>query len=198
MSTGGGNGSAGRCDDLGMTNVSRTRAAVTAVAMTMLVGSLVGAPAAFAVPSGFPDVDSQPTVDPADYYVAGAHPSLSGWTFSTASGLKCQDSLIAEMGVFCQGTARGSATAQYVSASVSNAGRVSQADTGLAGDYPLLPAGMRLATDNGVTCAALADDTLACRSVIPASWGPDVQNPPGKVYGEHGFVIPAAGAPTTF
>lgn len=154
--------------------------------MTMLVGSLVSAPAALAVPSWFPDVDSQPTVDPADYYVAGAHPSLSGRTFSTASGLKCQ------------GTPRGSATAQYVSASVSNAGRVSQADTGLAGAYPLLPAGMRLPTDNGVTCAAVADDTLACRSVIPASWGPDVQNPPGKFYGEHGFVIPAAGTPTTF
>ena len=101
--------------------------------------------------------------------------------------------------MFCQTAALDSGPAQDLSASVSNAGQVSQTGTHLdVGDYPLLPTGIRLATDSGVTPAVLADDALACRSTTPASWGPDVPNPSGKVYGEHGFVIPAAATPTTF
>lgn len=59
--------------------------------------------------------------------------------------------------------------------------------------FPLLPTGSSIATDNGVTCAALTDESLACRAVIPASWGPNAQNPPDRVYGEHGFVLAPRG-----
>ena len=62
------------------------RRVVTAVAATMLAGSLVGAPAAWSAPAGFPDVDSSPSVDPARYYVQGSHPSNSGWTSALLPG----------------------------------------------------------------------------------------------------------------
>ena len=64
--------------------------------------------------------------------------------------------------------------------------------------FPLLPTGSSIATDNGVTCAALTDESLACRATIPASWGPDVKNPPDRLYGEHDFVLAPTGTSTTF
>lgn len=53
------------------------------IAATAVSATGLSIPVANAQPAGFPDVDSFPAVDPADYRVDGAHPSLSGWMFRT-------------------------------------------------------------------------------------------------------------------
>lgn len=176
------------------------RSQTVSIAAIAVGAALALAPIAAAAPAGFPDVESYPTVDAAGYVVRGAHPSSSGWGFTTASGWVCEDSLIAEIGVLCRVPATGpDATRTIASASVSSAGQIGQ-DTTSVGDetFPLLPTGSSIATDNGVTCAALSDESLACRATIPASWGPDVENPPDRVYGEHGFVLAPTGTSMTF
>lgn len=60
-----------------------------------------------AAPADFPDLDTFPEVDPARYEVAGAHPSMSGWVFITPGGLRCQNSLIPDLGVSCQEVTSG-------------------------------------------------------------------------------------------
>ena len=181
--------------------IARRSLTASMTALFAIGGALALTPVASSAPAGFPDVDSFPRVDPtAGYEVRGAHPSGSGWGFTTASGWVCEDSLIAELGVLCRVPASGpEAKGIVASASVSSAGRIGE-DTTDVGDetFPLLPTGSSIATDNGVTCAALTDESLACRAVIPASWGPNVQNPPDRVYGEHGFVLAPRGASTTF
>jgi hypothetical protein len=158
------------------------------IAAAPVLAALSWVAPAGAAPADFPDVSAYPAVDPAPYYVQGSHPSLSGWTFRTPGGLRCQDNLIAEIGVFCTGAGDDGA---YRSAAVSltRAGTVTQVDDGAPdGAYPLLPTGSRIATTNGVACAVLTDDTLACLAVKPDSWT-DTPDPPDRHYGEHGFVI---------
>jgi hypothetical protein len=149
---------------------------------------LVCAGSAGATPDGFPDVDAYPAVDPADYKVFGARPSTSGWLFSTPAGLRCQASLIAELGVSCQDLT-----------TVAGVSLTKAAEFGVPDDAAeprpsrLLPVGFKIAADNGVVCAVVDDETLACRASKPDSWAADTPDPPDRHYGEHGFVVGAAG-----
>jgi hypothetical protein len=162
------------------------------LAVALTVAPLSSAFTATAAPPAFPGLDAYPAVDPGPYKVLGARPSTSGWVFSTPSGLRCQSSLIAELGVFCTGPVPGTTgAADYVAASVTSPGVLTQSDVGdVAGDpFPLLPTGMKIAAGNGVECAVISDDGLACLAKKPDSWSPDTPDPPDRVYGEHGFVV---------
>nr|WP_231643478.1 hypothetical protein [Mycolicibacterium baixiangningiae] len=163
----------------------------------LIVGTLNSASTATAVPSAFPDLDTYPSVDASPYQVFGAHPSTSGWVFSTPSGLRCQASLIADLGVFCTGPVPGTrGDVDYVAASLTRPGVLTRSDIGdLAGDpFPLLPTGAKIAAGNGVECAVISDDGLACLAKKPDSWSPDTPAPPDREYGEHGFVVRAQGS----
>lgn len=146
---------------------------------------LIGAGTAGASPPGFPDLDSYPAVDSAQYQVMRGHPSTSGWAFRTPAGLRCQSSLIAELGVFCRGPEMS------VSASLTRPAELSGPEAGAdeTVPYPLLPTGFRIDTGNGVVCAVPDEATLACRAAIPESWPADNPDPPDRQYGEHGFVV---------
>jgi hypothetical protein len=152
---------------------------------------LAAAGRAHASPPGFPDVDAFPAVDPANYEVMGSHPSASGWTFSTPAGLRCRDSLIPDLGVFCQGPAASTGSGMTtVSVSLTKEGEFGQTETDLGqGTYPLLPAGLKIAAGNGVVCAVPSEEVLVCRAAKPDSWPADTPDPPDRHYGEHGFVI---------
>ncbi|MFD6197519.1 hypothetical protein ACFWE3_12535 [Mycobacteriaceae bacterium NPDC060252] len=152
---------------------------------------LVVAPAANAQPPKFPDVDSYPAVDLDEYRVIGAHPSMSGWVFSTPGGLRCQSSMIADLGVSCTGQIAGTGGGMNsVTVSLAKPGLIARYDqTPDNHRYPLLPAGSKIAPGNGVVCAVLAEDALACRAKKPDSWAKDTPDPPDRHYGEHGFVV---------
>lgn len=152
---------------------------------------LAAAGEAYASPPGFPDVDAFPAVDPANYEVTGAHPSASGWAFSTPAGLRCEESLIPDLGVSCQGPAAATGSGMTtVSVSLTTPGRFGQTDTDLGQrNYPLLPVGSKIAPGNGVVCAVPSEDVLVCRAAKPDSWPADTPDPPDRHYGEHGFVI---------
>ncbi|BBX70218.1 hypothetical protein [Mycolicibacterium psychrotolerans] len=166
------------------------------VPLVVAAGLLAGAAPAGAAPPEFPDVDAYPAVDPTAYQVFGAHPSMSGWVFSTPAGLRCQDSLIPDLGIFCRGPLPGSSSGiSTASVSLTHAGEFGYDDVGSdVGPSPLLPTGSRFAAGNGVVCAVPAADTLACRAAKPDSWPADTPDPPDRRYGEHGFVISPAGS----
>nr|WP_041781931.1 hypothetical protein [Mycolicibacterium chubuense] len=174
------------------------RALVMPVLLPVVAASslIAGAGVAHAAPPGFPDVDAFSAVDPSGYQLMGAHPSMSGWVFSTPAGLRCQDSLIPDLGVFCQGPIAGSAPGTtMVSVSLTTEGAFSRSDLDPgAGSYPLLPTGAKLAAGNGVVCAVPTADTLACRAGKPDSWAADTPDPPDRHYGEHGFVVSPSGS----
>lgn len=153
-------------------------------------------PAANAQPAEFPDVDAFQAVDPADYQVMGAHPSLSGWMFSTPGGLVCRDSLIPDLGVACDGPDVGAEPGMNaVAVSLTNAGRIQMFEQPPEDHLPpVLPAGTKIDTGNGVVCAVPADDALACRAKKPDSWPQDTPDPPDRHYGEHGFVVQPSGS----
>ncbi|TDZ46318.1 hypothetical protein CCUG63695_01132 [Mycobacteroides franklinii] len=153
--------------------------------------ALVAAPAANAQPPKFPDVDSYPAADLAEYQVIGAHPSMSGWVFSTPSGLRCQSNMIADLGVSCTGPIVGAGVGMNsVVVSLTKPGLIAQYEQSPDDHtYPLLPTGSKIAPGNGTVCAVLADDALACRAKKPDSWPADTQDPPDRHYGEHGFVV---------
>ena len=161
----------------------------------VVAGLLAGAAPVGASPPGFPDVDAFPAVDPAAYQIFGAHPSMSGWVFRTPAGLRCQDSLIPDLGIFCRGPlADSSSGVSMASVSLTHAGELGYDDVGSDdGSYPLLPTGSRFAAGNGVVCAVPAADTLACRAAKPDSWPADTPDPPDRHYGEHGFVVAPTG-----
>jgi hypothetical protein len=163
--------------------------------MTLTAGALVTAAAAGAAPPDFPDVDTYPAVDAGVYQVLGAHPSTSGWAFSTPAGLRCQNSMIPELGVFCQGPASGApARVTTVGASLTTPGEFGAYDGAMdMAAAPLLATGSKFAAGNGVVCAVPDDSTLACRAGRPASWTADTPDPPDRHYGEHGFVVGPAG-----
>lgn len=170
----------------------KSAATCAAIAASALV---LGSPLATAIPPEFPDVDSYPAVDLTPYRVQGAHPSTSGWVFQTPGGLRCRDSLIADLGVFCQGpVALASDGENAVATSLTTPAQLirSDLDPTLA-PVPLLPTGTKIAADNGVVCAVLTEDSLACRATKPVSWPADTPDPPDRHYGEHGFVISPAG-----
>ncbi|WP_166548276.1 MULTISPECIES: hypothetical protein [unclassified Mycobacteroides] len=157
----------------------------------------VAAPAANAQPANFPDVDSYPAVDVGEYRVIGAHPSMSGWVFSTPGGLTCWDAMIAEIGVSCSGALPGARPdMNTVSVALTGNGTIRRDDPhpGGVNEYPLLPTGSKIAPGNGVVCAVLADDALACRAKKPDSWPKDTPDPPDRHYGEHGFVVQPSGS----
>lgn len=162
----------------------------------VLAGLLAGAVPAAAAPEGFPDVDALPAVDPGPYQVFGAHPSTSGWLFSTPAGLRCQDSLIPDLGIFCRGPLPGAPSGiTMASVSLTREGEFGRDDTGSdEASYPLLPTGSRFAAGNGVVCAVPTVDTLACRAAKPDSWPAETPDPPDRHYGEHGFVIAPTGS----
>jgi len=160
------------------------------VPLLVFAGLMVAAgPAHAAPPADFPDLDVYPAVDPAPYQVFGAHPSTSGWMFRTPAGLRCQDSLIPDLGIYCSTPGPEGSMA---SVSLTHEGVVGPADTGTGADSqpaPILPVGMRFAAGNGVVCAAPTIDTFACRAAKPDSWPADTVDPPDRHYGEHGFVL---------
>ena len=121
----------------------------------------------------------------------GAHPSGSGWAFSTPAGLQCENSLIPDLGIFCRGPAAGAGSeVTTVAVSLMKEGEFGQTDTHPGeGAYPLLPAGSKIAAGNGVVCAVPSEEMLACRAAKPDSWPADTPDPPDRHYGEHGFVI---------
>lgn len=154
--------------------------------------TLCGAPAASAFPAEFPELDAYEAVDPSTYQVLGARPSTSGWGFSTPSGLQCRNSLIAELGVSCSATIPGIPDGvDSASVSLTQPGVLTRTDTAGPGDdsFPLLPTGWKIAAGNGVECAVINDDALACLARKPDSWAPDTPDPPDRHYGEHGFVV---------
>lgn len=166
----------------------------TAAFLTALVaGPLLCAGPAVAAPADFPDVDAHPAVDPATYEVFGAHPSTSGWVFSTQAGLLCRNSLIPDLGVYCMVPTSDEASGwRAVAVSLTIPGEFLASDDGPgagADAFPLLPTGSKIAAGNGVVCAALDDATLACRAATPDSWSADTPDPPDRHYGEHGFVL---------
>ncbi|OHT81603.1 hypothetical protein [Mycobacteroides saopaulense] len=158
--------------------------------------ALLTAPAANAQPPKFPDVDSYPAADLGEYRVIGAHPSMSGWVFSTPGGLACQSNMIADLGVSCTGRIVGAGEGMNtVAVSLTKPGLIAQYEqTPDDHPYPLLPTGTKLAPGNGVVCAVIADDALACRAQKPASWPQDTPDPPDRHYGEHGFVVQPSGS----
>lgn len=155
-----------------------------------LLATGLAAPVANAQPPGFPDVDSYPAVDANEYKVIGAHPSGSGWSFSTPAGMLCQDSLIPDLGVFCRGPEAS------VGVSLTKLGQFGKPEVGSddTTTYPLLSTGMKIDAGNGVVCAVIADDALACRAKKPDSWAADTPDPPDRHYGEHGFVMRPSGS----
>jgi len=166
------------------------------LAATVVSVTALSIPAANAEPAGFPEVDAFPAVDPTDYRVDGAHPSLSGWMFRTPGGLVCRDSLIPDLGIACDGPVVGAAPGtNLVAVSLTNAGRI-QAVEPSPEDHlpPLVPTGSKFDAGNGVVCAVLADDAFACRAQKPDSWPKDTPDPPDRHYGEHGFVIQPSGS----
>ncbi|EHB97289.1 hypothetical protein MAB47J26_21323 [Mycobacteroides abscessus 47J26] len=161
-----------------------------------VLAALAVVPVANAQPPKFPDVDSYPAVDIAEYQVIGAHPSMSGWVFSTPGGLRCQSNMIADLGVSCTGPIVGAATdMNSVAVSLTKPGLIARYEQSPDDhSYPLLPTGSKIAPGNGVVCAVLADDALACRAKKPDSWPKDTQDPPDRHYGEHGFVVQPSGS----
>ena len=160
--------------------------------ITLFLAALAASPllcagTAAAAPDDFPDVDAYAAVDPADYQYFGAHPSMSGWVFSTPAGLWCQDSLIAELGVSCQSPTTIAGVSLTHPAQFSDPG-----DSPQPPPARLLPVGSKIAADNGVVCAVVDDETLACRASKPDSWNADTPDQPDRHYGEHGFVVGAA------
>ena len=148
-----------------------------------------------AAPADFPDLDSYPAVDPAGYEVAGAHPSMSGWVFRTPGGLRCQNSLIPDLGVSCQGPAPDGRPVDIIAGvTLTKPGFVVDTDGELGeASVSLLPVGSKFSAGNGVVCAALDDMTLACQAAKPDSWPADTPDPPDRHYGEHGFVVGPTG-----
>lgn len=176
------------------------RCSRTAVLAAVTFATLCGADPAAAAPPAFPDLAPYPAVDPILYQVLGGHPSSSGWAFKTASGLRCQDSLIPDLGIVCVGPIPGVPPGtDQAAVSLADEGTLSQADpnadSGPDGSfYPLLPTGSKMAAGNGVECAAIRDDVLACLARKPDSWPADTVDPPNRHYGEHGFVLTPEGS----
>lgn len=157
-------------------------------AAPVLVGvGLLAAVPGHATPSEV-DLTAYPAVDPAPYQVFGAHPSTSGWIFRTPAGVRCQDSLIPDLGIVCSGPLAGT-DATMVSVSLTHEAMFTDSDMGPAeSEPPLLPVGSRFDAGNGVVCAVPDAETLACDAAKPASWPADTVDPPDRHYGEHGFV----------
>lgn len=173
------------------------RLAAAFFASIAVSAGLVAAPAANAQPPSFPDIDSYPAVDLDEYQVIGAHPSMSGWVFSTPGGLKCQDSMIADLGVSCSGPIVGTRSRMNsVGVSLRSEGqfRYSADESDDGHPYPLVAAGSKIEPGNGVVCAVLTDEALACRAKKPDSWPKDTPDPPDRHYSEHGFVVQPAGS----
>jgi hypothetical protein len=148
-----------------------------------------------AAPADFPDLDSYPAVDPAGYEVSAPRAGAAGWAFITPGGLRCQSSVILDLGVSCQGPAPDARPVDIIAGvTLTKPGYVIDTD-GEIGDAPvsLLPVGSKFSAGNGVVCATLDDMTLACRAAKPDSWTADIPDPPGLHYGEHGFVVGPAG-----
>lgn len=164
----------------------------------VVLAALCGIPAASAAPAQFPDLDGYPEVDPSVYQVLGARPSTSGWAFRTLSGLQCQTSLIAELGVSCSAAVPGvSDGVDSASVSLTQPGvltRTDTADIDSGEPFPLLPTGSKLAAGNGVECAVIHDHALACLARKPGTWPADTPDPPDRHYGEHGFVVAPGGS----
>ncbi|MBX7455209.1 hypothetical protein GR927_45125 [Mycolicibacterium sp. 3033] len=144
------------------------------------------------------DFTAYPAVDPAPYQVFGAHPSSSGWIFRTPAGVRCQDSLIPDLGIVCTGPLAGT-DATMVSVSLTHQAIFTDSDTEPAEPTPgseplLLPVGSRFDAGNGVVCALPDAETLACHAAKPASWPADTVDPPDRHYGEHGFVTSPGGS----
>ncbi|MEH3139963.1 MAG: hypothetical protein PGN37_07205 [Mycobacterium kyogaense] len=167
--------------------------AVFATPVLVCAGMLVGAAPGLAAP---PEVDltAYPAVDTAPYQVFGAHPSTSGWIFRTPAGVRCQDSLIPDLGIVCSGPLAGT-DATMVSMSLTHEAVFTESDMPPGAPEPLLlPEGSRFDAGNGVVCAIPDAETLACHAAKPASWPADTVDPPDRHYGEHGFVTSPDGS----
>lgn len=171
-------------------------APVLTAPVLIAAGVLAGASPAQATPPEI-DLTAYPAVDPAPYQVFGAHPSTSGWIFGTPAGVRCQDSLIPDLGIVCSGQLAGT-DATMVSVSLTHEASFTESDMGPSDPAeqapPVLPVGSRFDAGNGVVCALPTADTLACHAAKPASWPADTVDPPDRHYGEHGFVTSPDGS----
>lgn len=176
-----------------ITPVARRRLlAQLLTAATASVLTILESPAAHAdpwqPPAQFPHIDNYPAIKPSDYAFFGPHPSMSGYLFTTPAGLSCLVSMITETAVRCAVAAVGAPPASAVSSSTVSPGAYTNADL-TPGNAKLLPAGRKFDAGNGVACATITADSLACRA------GPNEAMktlPPGAMhvdYGVHGFVI---------
>jgi hypothetical protein len=137
----------------------------------------------------FPDIDSFPAVNLANYAQIGTHPSTSVYRFTTPAGVQCVVSMITEMGVQCWGAPVGAAPQSAITASTLTAAAYSEQVPILDGAAKLLPIESKLDAGNGVVCAVITDDTVACRAGPNAAMASD---DPAH-HGVHGFVIQPSG-----
>ena len=139
--------------------------------------------------SQFPDIDGYPAVNLADYARLGTHPSGSAYLFTTPMGVDCVIGMITEMGVQCSGAPVGPAPMSTIGASTLAPASYGDQALALDGDIKLLPTGFKLDAGNGIVCAVVTDDTLACRAGPNAGMKTDdpVQ------HGVHGFVLQHSG-----
>lgn len=137
----------------------------------------------------FPDIDSYPAVNLSDYARIGTHPSSSAYLFKTPGDVVCVVGMITEMGVQCSGVQVGPAPKSTIAASTLAAAEYSDQAPALERDAKLLPVGTKLDAGNGVVCAVIADDSLACRA------GPNAEMKPDDPvhHGVHGFVMQPSG-----
>jgi len=137
----------------------------------------------------FPDISSYPAVDRSSYAQLGTQPSNSAYLFKTPGDVVCVIGMITEMGVRCSGTQVGSAPTSTIAASTLAPAQYSDDAVALDRDAKLLPVEHKLDAGNGIVCAVLAEDSLACRAGPNAGMKPD----DAVHHGVHGFVLRPSG-----
>lgn len=171
-----------------------TTAVLAALVMAPLPAACATPPATpkYPVPEGFPDVDAYSAVNLADYAKMGAHPSMSGYVFHSPSGIMCRAALIDDGGASCTYGGVAPAPDNSVKASTMEPGHFLLIKPG-DGVTNVLPVGSKLDTTNGIVCAMIADDEIACRT----GYNEDIDPKKHPQYGIHGFVA-KPGASWTF
>ncbi|WP_375488941.1 hypothetical protein [uncultured Mycobacterium sp.] len=175
----------------------RRRVALAAlVGNALMVATACAAPHLVQKPAGrdprhpppqFPDIDAYSAADLTVYQHRGTHPGNSGWLFKTPNDLTCAVSMLDDIGATCWGAAVGPPPSSEVNASSEHPGRYSAADPNWNPPASLLPIGTKLDNTNGVACAVISHDAVACRAA--PNRGIDMKQPQNSHYGVHGFVI---------
>ncbi|BBZ15014.1 hypothetical protein [Mycobacterium branderi] len=164
---------------------------VTAAAALAVVSVAVADANPRQPPPQFPNIDAYPAVNLSAYEHRGTHPGNSGWFFKAPNGITCAVSMLDDIGATCWGAAVGPPPQSEVNASSLQPGKYSASDPDWNPDATLLSVGTRLDNTNGVACAVISDDSIACR--VAPNKGIDLSRPENSRYGVHGFVIQPAG-----